>query len=79
MTASVKVGFRPVNPDRLGGEVWVPADEDDRLTRIDGATGELIEVVPTGKAPAVATAIDGEIRVTNLGGGSVWRIRPGAR
>ena len=29
VTASVKVGFRPVNPDRLGGEVWVPAAGDD--------------------------------------------------
>ncbi len=74
----VPAGTYPVNlaatPD--GAEVWVPDDEGDTLTRIDAASGQVVERLMVGRGPAVVAATDGDIWVTNFEDGTVWRIAP---
>ncbi len=78
--APASAGFSPVNleatPD--GQWVWVPDDYDNLLTRIDAGTGDAVERVEVGSGPAVVTASNEEVWVTNFGDGTVWRLRIGA-
>jgi YVTN family beta-propeller protein len=78
VTSTVKTGISPVNLDVLPAahEVWVPDDRKDTVTRIDGTSGKIVETIPVGSGPAVVTAVDGDIWVTNFGDGTVWRIHP---
>lgn len=72
-------GFSPVNleatPD--GRWVWVPDDYDNFLTRVDAATGDAVERLKVGLGPAVVSASNDEVWVTNFAEGSVWRLRLG--
>jgi YVTN family beta-propeller protein len=80
--STAPAGISPVNLAALPGsspEVWVPDDVGNLLTRLDGRTGEVIERLLAGGGPAVVTPVGTDVWVTNFEGGSVWRIRPGAR
>lgn len=72
-------GFSPVNleatPD--GRFVWVPDDYNNWLTRIDAATGDPVERLAVGEGPAVVSAQNREVWVTNFTEGTVWRLRLG--
>jgi DNA-binding beta-propeller fold protein YncE len=72
-------GFSPVNleatPD--GRWVWVPDDYDNFLTRVDAATGDAVERLKVGLGPAVVSASNDEVWVTNFAEGSVWRLALG--
>ncbi len=73
--ATVEVGDGPVNLAAVGGEIWVPCDEDDTLWRI--RANRTTEKLATGPNPAVVAGVDGEVWVSIFEGGEVWRITPG--
>jgi streptogramin lyase len=75
--STTKVGAGPVNLHVVGGDVWVPNDQDDTLWRLDGATGAVRETIATGPNPAVVAGAAGDVWVSIFEGGQVWRIHPG--
>ena len=76
LVSTTKVGAGPVNLDVVGGDVWVPNDEDDTLSRIDGVTGTVEETIATGPNPAVVAGAVGDVWLSIHEGGEVWRIHP---
>ena len=72
----MKIGSSPVNLDVIGGDVWVPDDLGNTLTRIDGKTGKVVETIPTTGNPAVVAGANGDVWATMFDGAQVWRIHP---
>jgi DNA-binding beta-propeller fold protein YncE len=66
-----------VNLDVIGGDVWVPNDLGNTISRIDGTTGKVVETIQTGADPAVVAGADGDVWASMFQGAQVWRIRPG--
>jgi len=71
----VNVGRSPVNLEVVGGDVWVPNDHGDTITRISPA-GKVVETIKTGKNPTVVAGVAGEVWASKFDAGEVWRIRP---
>jgi DNA-binding beta-propeller fold protein YncE len=76
MVAKVQVGLSPVNLDVIGGDVWVPNDLGNTITRIDGDTGKVVETIQTGHNPAVVAGAEGDVWASMFDDGQVWRIHP---
>jgi streptogramin lyase len=66
------------NLDVIGGDVWIPDDVGNTITRIDGETGRIVETIPTGKNPAVVAGAEGDVWATMFNDEQVWRIHPGS-
>ena len=49
----------------------------DKVVRIDGATGNVLETIPVGQNPAVVAGVDGDVWVSMFDDSQVWRIHPG--
>jgi DNA-binding beta-propeller fold protein YncE len=60
------------------GSLWVTADSQGRVLRIDPATGKVIARIPVKGAPIAPIVVQGMIWVANEGQGVVreWRIDP---
>ena len=65
-----------MNLEVVGGDVWVPDDHGNAVARIDGATGQVKETIPTGRNPAVVAGVDGDIWGPPSHDSQVWRIHP---
>ena len=75
--STVQVGISPVNLDVIGGDVWVPNDLGNTISRIDGTTGKVVETIQTGEDPAVVAGAEGDVWASMFQGAQVWRIHPG--
>jgi DNA-binding beta-propeller fold protein YncE len=71
------VGINPVNLDAIGGDVWVPTDLGNTISRIDGTTGKVVETIQTGDNAAVVAGADGDVWSSMFDDGEVWRIHAG--
>ena len=58
------------------GDVWVADTLQDRVTRVNAATDDIVEQIPVGTAPSDVAAGAGAVWVTNQGSGTVSRIDP---
>ena len=61
----------------IGGDVWVPNDLGNTISRIDGTTGKVVETIQTGEGPAVVAGAEGDVWASMFQGAQVWRIHPG--
>ena len=64
-----------MNRDIVAGDVWVPNDRGNTLTRISPA-GAIVETIRTGVNPAVVAGVNGQVWVSIFDDGEVWRISP---
>ena len=76
-TATVEVGASPeqaaLGPD---GSVWVADSFDGTVSRIDPATNDVIDTIPTGLRPFGVAATDQAIWVTNSNESTLSRLEP---
>ena len=65
---------RPLDPEIAGGFVWVPNSGDGTISKIDAASGSLVATIDIGATPAVVRLLFGDLWVTGLTEGKVWRL-----
>jgi len=66
----------PVDLELVNGELWVPNNRGDTITRVDAASRAVVETIPVGAQPIVIEAAFGDIWVTHFAGTDIWRIHP---
>ncbi len=76
VTQTVRVGHGPTGVAVAAGSVWVAATLDNALTRVDGATSEVVQRIPVGASPSEIAAGAGALWVSNSGDGTVTRVDP---
>ena len=72
----VEVGREPLDLAIGFGSVWVPNRADGTLTRIDEATGELLDTYPLVSGIWVAEVVGAEVWVLDFSGTTIFRIDP---
>ena len=74
VTQTVRIGHGPTGVVVAAGSVWVAATLDNAVTRVDGATSEIVQRVPVGASPSEIAAGAGALWVSNSGDGTVTRV-----
>jgi YVTN family beta-propeller protein len=59
------------------GLVWIPNLTLNVIQRIDPSTNAVVDSIPAGRAPFVATVGYGDVWVPAYGGTSIWRLHAG--
>ena len=59
------------------GAVWVASESDNRVLRLDPATGKVQDAIPVGTGPTAITVSHGAVWVANHLDGTISRIDPG--
>lgn len=62
------------NPLSSGGTIWITGFDQNLLTAVDAASGDVLASIPVGPKPRFLAAGDGSVWTLNQGDGSLTRV-----